>query len=527
MIPRFSLSDKNYSFFSVILIILVTNLALISSTGVVIVSPVLIGELALSTNQSLWISSGYLMMVAATVPCSIFLGKKFGFHQTYSAGILILGLSSLFAGLSTNFSIFLFFRVLSGFGVGLIFPLSLSIISMSVKSENISVALSAYTGIGFGMGAVIGFLLGGIIAQYHQWPLIFYFSGGLGVLLFFLAICGFRGEKPNEKNNHFDFSGYLLFIVFSCSMITWLVSIKAAWNTEGGSSWFIRVCAFLAITSFFGLIIEENKKKFPLFFLQLFKIHSFTLGSILLFLIGGIFFSTASLFPNTLINCLNYTKIQAGYHMIIFGAALGVVGMICGFFSEKIGFRKIIVVGGVVLVFDCFYQHSFTIYSDPTQVMMILLLRGAGIGALMGPVTAWAIKEVPKELKASASIMVTIFRQLGGGLLGAWIQLIVYYRNVFHFQRFSENFDFSTSGLNAVQNTLNFQIYQRYGENPIAAKTISKEIIVDVLKRQADILSFNDAYFVNGVIIASILFVIFLILLIELIQESFIKKESA
>ena len=60
-----------------LIIVLITMLTMVASTGVVIATPVITGALALSKNLNIWITTGYLIVVASTVPCSIYLAEKF------------------------------------------------------------------------------------------------------------------------------------------------------------------------------------------------------------------------------------------------------------------------------------------------------------------------------------------------------------------------------------------------------------------------------------------------------------------
>ncbi len=512
--------ENLYRSFVFFVLVLMTNLAMIASTAVVIITPVLAGAMALSTNLTMWISTAYLMVIASTVPCSMYLAKKYGYKETFLGGAFIYIVFSSLIGFTESFYPFLIFRILSGLGAGLFFPVSLSIISNTFSSQMVGIALAGYTALGFGLGAALGFTLGGVIAQYYSWTWIFFLNAVIGTPFIILSFLVFKRSEIVKESGQFDLKGYGLFIVLACSFIMILTNAKADWNTEGWNSLWIQGFMGLGGSAFVLFILEEKKSQNPLFYLGLFRIQSFTFGCILLFLIGGLFFSTASLFPLTLIEQLHYSKIQSAQHMIVYGVSFGFFGGLAGLFLTKIGLKKLIVFGGAIIVLDTFIQHSFTIYSDHFYILLLLVLRGAGIGLTMGPVTAWALKDVPTEWKGNASIVVTIFRQLGAGLIGALIKLIAYDRYYFHIQMFAEAFELGRATLKRQASRLTLDTLDQFGVSIEKSKALTQDQIFFILQRQAQILSFNDAFFLLGIVFSIVLSVILLVILFEFFKQN-------
>jgi DHA2 family multidrug resistance protein len=505
-------------------IVVATMCAMIASTGVIVATPSITGALALSSNQNIWISTGYLMMVASVVPLSTYAANCFGYKKVFIAGILIYAIFGTAVGLMDSYVPFLICRLISGIGVGLIFPVSLSILGQTFKHNGVEFVLAAYSAIGFGGGSMLGFLLGGFLSQYYQWNYVFFVDAIIGIPLAILAVYYFK-EETSKPQGKFDFLGYFLFISFACSILMVLANAKAAWNTEGWDSWFIRFFIGLAIVSLIAFILEEYKKKEPLFHLSLFRIHSFTISCVLLFFIGGLFFSTASLFPILLINTIKYSKIQSAMHMLIYGFSVGMTGCCTSFLIKKIGEKVIILIGGIFLLTDVFMQHAFSIYSDHFFILTLLFFRGIGIGLTLGPLTAWAMRDVPDEFRSNGSTIVTIFRQMGAGMLGSLIELISYDRYRFHIERFFENFEFQRRGLTLFYRNLSRYDYLNYGENFGENEMRAKEILIDVIKRQANLLSLNDAFFILGIIMSALFFVTACLFVIEYFEEK-IKKQN-
>ena len=254
MMKVIPLSDKAHALIIFTTLVLVTVITMIAATGVVIVTPVIIGDLALSQNLSLWITTGYLIAIASTVPCSIYVAEKFGYKSTFIAGTLAYAIFSCISGLANNFAIFILFRLLSGVGVGIIFPITLPILSQLFPPKYQGLMLAIYSALGFGGGTMIGFFAGGIIAQYYDWNWIFMIDALIGVPLAGVVALFLRPHNRRPVGG-FDFKGYFLFVVFAASIVSLLATAKAPWNTESWSSPFSITCLILAITSFVSFII--------------------------------------------------------------------------------------------------------------------------------------------------------------------------------------------------------------------------------------------------------------------------------
>jgi EmrB/QacA subfamily drug resistance transporter len=516
-------TKPSYPWIILFLIVTITVLTVIAASGVVIVIPDIVGELALSSNQSMWIATGFLMMIASCVPWSIFLADKIGYKEAFFWGTCVYVIASSLTGISTDYFSFMFFRLLSAVGVGIIFPVSISILVRVFPEKSTGMALAFYTALGFGIGGILGFYLGGVIAQYESWRLIFYINCYIGIPCLLLILFLFE-SRPTIDPGKFDAFGYGFFVLFVCSILMILSNAKALWNTEGWGSSFIIGCEITAVISFALFCYIENTINNPLFKLQLFKIHSFSLGCILIFFIGGVYFSTTTIFPNIFLNGLIYSKVQTGIHMVIFGAAVGLVGAFAGSLLQKIGVVNVVILGSICIAFSCFMQHTFTIYADHLMVFTLLAVRGAGVGLSLGPVTALALKDVPKELGGNASIIVTICRQMGAGLLGSLIELIAYDRNQFHLLRFSEQLALKTPEYEKTIRRLSRHIYSSLGENSELSIQKAKGLVNATFVRQSEILSINDGYLIIGCCVLVVTLMIGCLISFEILKSKINQK---
>src|SRR5690554_6288177 len=115
----FSIFEEEHPLYPMVItfnVILTTFLTVCSAVATMIADISIQGELALSNTQSIWFTTLYLLGVNTTVPCSHWFAHHFGIKRTYTYGVLVFTLASLFAGLSQGFISIASARFIEGIG---------------------------------------------------------------------------------------------------------------------------------------------------------------------------------------------------------------------------------------------------------------------------------------------------------------------------------------------------------------------------------------------------------------------------
>lgn len=476
---------------------LATLLAIISSMSAGIASTTIAGALIIDTSANVWVFTSYLMAIGSCLPLSVWLAERFGYKCIFFAGFTIFVIGSAGAGFAYDFNSLIFFRIVEGIGGGLIFPISLTIISKEFPQNLLSTAISLYMGLGFGLGVVIGFLIGGYLGQDSYWRWIFLINPVLAIPVF-LLIFGFHHETESKPLPLFDFLGYGLFILFLLPLLLIVNSAKQPWNTEGWTSNYILTCFALCLIGLIGFLIVESKVKNPVIVLKLFKDIRFLLSCMGIAIMGVIFFATASLIPNYLENQLLYEKWNAGLMMITLGVTFGIIGSIGGLFAKILDLRILCLIGLGVLIASCFLNQTLTLYSDQKQIALFLISVGIGVGVSIGPVTTIGLSNIPKEYLGIGTVIITFARQIGGAFGSSVMGLIVAARIPYHNQIFGNSVDFYSPQFQKVVKSVSTHIMSLKGAtDKISVKTAHGLVMKDALAQSA-IASMNDAYYLIG-----------------------------
>lgn len=514
-----------YPWIVLIVILFVTNMLLIAAVATSIAEPYIQGHFRLGVTESSWVGSSFLLMMGATVPIGMRYSEKYGYKITFFIGCILFFFGSLLVALAPDFAALLTFRFVSGIGTGIIMPLSLGLIALSFPKSMHSLAFSLYTGFGFGLGYVAGCFLGGYFSEYLSWKAIFYATFLLGIPSLLIVAIFFHETPRKAVRSKLDIFGYASFLFLIVSLVMIFINAKAPWNTEGWHSVFSYSFYAIACISFVLLIIVELKVEKPMFPLFFFSVRPFVIGSIAVFCLGTVLFGTSAFLPVVLKNDLLWPSHQIGVHMSSLGASVGVFGIITGLTTKKIGIRTPTVIGLALCSISCFMNHSMTIYSDHGEIMGVLIVRGAGIGIGLGPVTAISLKKISSEFQGKAAVLVTIFRQMGAAIGTLALGAIMVMREVFHRQRFSEMIDRYSPSWERTYSRVTGQSIEILGDNIVVAKEKADSFLSNLINRQAHIAAFDDVFFLMGIVIGLIALTIVILVTRAVLIAHFSRKK--
>lgn len=506
-------TNKIYPWIVLIGTIISTDMSIIAAIAESLADPYMRGFFAIGVTHNAWIGTIFLLSVVSVIPICMRFGLMFGYKRVFFIGNLVFYVGSLFVGLSPSYPIVLASRVIAGIGAGILLNFCIAYIARSFPKNLLPLALSLYTAFGFGMGYIIGSIMGGLFSQvYVSWQMIFYFTFFVGFIPLGMIFFCFSETKKQEVPP-FDFWGYLFFLAFIYSAMMLTMNVKAPWNSNGWYSSFTHTCIIVILVSLIGLIIVELRQKHPLFLLKHFAIRAFSLGTISLFLIGCLLFGTASVFPGMLNESLGWPMYKVGLYMSLFGVFIGVSGAVVGLLSDKIGIRIPTIIGLILVSISCFVQHSFTIYSEHKDLFIILTLRGIGIGSALGPVTSLALYRINESEVPKAAVLATILRQLGAAFGANILFIISAERYPFHLRHFGSMMNKDSPMYQHVFRNLYTYFVDITGASPLLAEEKAKLHIGDFVSRQARVVADNDAFFIIGIVVSCITVVLAFLML--------------
>ena len=134
--------------------------------------PTIREELDASSSQLQWIVDSYLLVFAGLLLAAGSLGDRFGRKRALVSGLVVFGLGSVFAALSTDATTLIASRALMGLGAAGIMPTTLSILTNIFPSNERPKAIAAWAAVS-GLGIAVGPISGGFLIEHFAWSSIF------------------------------------------------------------------------------------------------------------------------------------------------------------------------------------------------------------------------------------------------------------------------------------------------------------------------------------------------------------------
>src|SRR6478609_2950510 len=95
-------------------------MSILDTTIVNVALDTLSRELDASLSTIQWVSTGYLLSLAAVIPLTGWMTERFGSKRIWLVSIALFGIGSALCGLAWSADSLIFFRVLQGAGGGMI-----------------------------------------------------------------------------------------------------------------------------------------------------------------------------------------------------------------------------------------------------------------------------------------------------------------------------------------------------------------------------------------------------------------------
>lgn len=124
-----------------------------------------------SAEWAAWLVTVYLVVATVATVAMGRLADLHGRRTVLVVGLWIFALSSVGAAAAPNIAVLLIFRALQGAG-GAVYPLTLSIAREQSEPQHVSRVIGMLVA-AFGIGTAIGFVGGGLLAEYASWRFIF------------------------------------------------------------------------------------------------------------------------------------------------------------------------------------------------------------------------------------------------------------------------------------------------------------------------------------------------------------------
>jgi EmrB/QacA subfamily drug resistance transporter len=368
-------------------------------------------DLHTTVAQIQWVTTGYLLALAATVPLSAWLLARFGGKRVWMVALAIFLAGSILSGLAWNADSLIAFRVLQGVGGGLMLPVMTTLV-MEVAGGKQLGRVSAVIGLPAMAGPVLGPVIGGAILALGDWRWVFWVNIPFSVAGLILAWRMLPSDRGRDPKRRLDVVGVLLLVPGLAGILLGLSDSVL----DGG---FARLDAWLPLTA--GAVLVAvfafwaiHRRGEALVDVRLLKVRTVWSASTLLFLSGVALYGAMLLLPLFFQQIRGTDALGAGLLLVPQGLGTLACRPLAGRLIDRIGARWIAVAGfAIVAVATVPFAMSPGSSAEPL-LLVALFVRGFGLGAITMPLMVASYQGLEGEQIAHSSVLTRTAQQLGG-----------------------------------------------------------------------------------------------------------------
>jgi EmrB/QacA subfamily drug resistance transporter len=378
-----------------------------------------------------WVTTAYLVTATISTPLYGKLSDLYGRRPFFLAAISIFVLGSALSGFATSMTQLAAFRAFQGLGAGGLFSLALTIIGDIVPPRERAKYQGYFLAV-FGTSSVLGPVVGGFLAGQDTilgitgWRWVFLVNVPIGIAA--LALVWHSLHLPFTRRDHrIDWPGAIALIVGLVPLLV-IAEQGRSWGWASERAFAAYIIGVLGIVAF--IWDQSRYGDDALIPLRLFRGKTFSIGSILNFIIGMGMFGGLAALPLYLQIVKGVSPTDAGLLLLPLTFGIMAASIFSGqVISRTAKYKKFPIIGSGLLVLAMLGLSQVGVDTPLGATMALAALFGIGLGFNMQPLVLAVQNAVTPQDMGVATSSATFFRQMGG-TLGTAVFLSVLFSSV-------------------------------------------------------------------------------------------------
>lgn len=403
------------------LLVLATFVVILNETIMLNAIPELIVALKIDAQTAQWLSTAFMLTMAAVIPITGWFLQRVSTRQAYATAMGLFLIGTALATVAPSFGILLVARIIQASGTAVMMPLLMTTL-MRVVPESARGRVMGNVTLAISVAPAMGPTISGFILQLGDWRWLF------AVVLPIAALITWRGLKALKNVGEPEYS-----------TIDWFSVVTAAAGFGGlvyglsrfqGSSPGVAAAivgaglATIAVFVFRQLWLQKRsdipgfdqlspkKRRVPLLDLRTLRYRTYTIALILMSVAFMAMLGSMILLPLYLQNIRGLSALESGLLVMPGALAMGLLGPTVGRLFDRFGGRVLVIPGsiGISLALAGFTQVSMSM--PFWQLLGLHALLMVSLALTFTPVFTLGLGAVPPHLYSHGSSILSTLQQV-------------------------------------------------------------------------------------------------------------------
>jgi len=483
-----------------------TFMVVLDTTVVNVSLPHIAGSLSATTDEATWALTSYLTANAVILPMTGWLANFFGRKRLLMAAVGGFTLASSLCGLAPTLPILIFFRIVQGLTGGVMQPLSQAVLLEAFPPHERGKAMG-FWGLGIVVAPIVGPVLGGWLTADYSWRWIFYINIPVGLAaLVMMQLFIFDPSYIRRGTARIDYWGIgLLAVGFG----TLQVALDTGQERDWLSSHLIVALLVISAVAITWMVVHELRARDPVVDLHVFTNRTYTFGVILVFLVGFVLYGSLVLLPLLLQTLMGYSALEAGIALAPRGLGAFIAMPLVGAIMSRVDPRKLLLSGVAMAAFTLYWLSWLNLDAGYWDLFWPQFVQGMALGLLFVPLTTITMDPVPNAKMGNATSLYNLTRNIGSSMGIALAQTLV----ARHLQIHTNILGARINRYDTVPTLLFERLkagFMARGSDAVTAGHQALAAMAGMVRRQAALLSYLDAFRWLGALTLVILPLVFL-----------------
>lgn len=426
----FDIHGKEYNRTAMVMLLLIATFAGVlnqTSLGTAIPTLMISFNINLATAQQA--TTWFLLANGIMIPVSAYLATRFSTKWLYvtAYAILITGLLITALAPTDNWMLFLFGRIIQASAVGITMPL-MQVVMVNIFPAEQRGAAMGLNGLVVGLAPAIGPTFAGWILKHDfvlmgvhlSWRAIFILPLVILTLAFLAAPFVVKDVIAN-RDMSLDVPSLILSIIGFGSFLWGFTNVA---NNGWGDLTMVILPIVIGVSVISLFIYRQLHLEVPFLDVRVFKVKQFSVTTAAIAISMMTMMGVEMMLPLYLQNVHGLSALDSGLALLPGALMMGLVSPIAGRVYDKVGARRMALVGFSILAIGTIPFTFLTAATPDHFITLMYAVRMFGIAMVMMPLTASAMSALPPHEAAHGTAANNTARQIASAIVVALLSSV-------------------------------------------------------------------------------------------------------